>query len=67
MLISEKSEPGDQVYVEGVAPAEKTISFKEFQTLSITVQDNKVVCDGKVLKTDKEELTSNLPNNSKVR
>jgi len=56
LLYAEKSEPGDQVYIEGVKPDDKELSFKDFQEIEIFIKNNRAVYQDKILKTDKEEI-----------
>jgi methionyl-tRNA synthetase len=55
-----KSEPGEQVFIDGIKPFDKTIKFDEFMKVNIYVQDGKVMYKGKQLHTSKEKLTSNI-------
>jgi len=58
VLYAEKSNPGDQVYVDGISPDKpgKEVSHKDFQKIALFVKDGKPVYDGKALKTDSEEI-----------
>lgn len=57
VLLAEKSNPGDQVYVEGVTPKDVQISFGDFKKVDMQTDDTGgVVCNGKKLKTDVEEI-----------
>jgi methionyl-tRNA synthetase len=59
-LEAPKSEPGEQVFIDGIKPFDKTIKFDEFMKVNIYVQDGKVMYKGKQLHTSKEKLTSNI-------
>jgi methionyl-tRNA synthetase len=67
LLLAEKSSPGEQVLIEGAKPGSKEISFDEFQKIRITVKDKKIICDGKILKTEKEEVAVDIGDGAKVR
>ncbi|MBS3109848.1 methionine--tRNA ligase [Candidatus Woesearchaeota archaeon] len=58
VLFAEESEPGDQVYIDGAEPddANNILSFKDFQQIEMRIVDGKPTCNGKVFKTDKEEI-----------
>jgi len=59
LLTVKKSKPGDRVHIDEVSkkskPAER-IAFDDWKHLKITVSDNHVIFDGKILKTEKEEI-----------
>ncbi|MGM5482584.1 MAG: methionine--tRNA ligase [Nanobdellota archaeon] len=63
----EKSEPGERVYIEAHENSESKISFKEFIKYSIQVKDSQILLKEKPLKTDKELLSIEMDNGSKVR
>jgi methionyl-tRNA synthetase len=54
LLYAEKSHPGDQVFIEGVKPGNKIISFKEFLTIPLKGKDGKPFFEGQALKTAQE-------------
>jgi methionyl-tRNA synthetase len=59
-LEAPKSTPGDQVYIEGIAPGQETIKFDDFMKAKIYVSGNKVMCEGKQLQTDSEKIVSEI-------
>jgi len=70
VLFAEKSNPGDQVYVDGIVPdaSGKEVSFKDFQTIEMKVFSSKPFFDGKNFKTDKEEIkVERVKDGAKVR
>ncbi|MFH1505816.1 MAG: methionine--tRNA ligase, partial [archaeon] len=56
LLYAEKSKPGDQVFIDGVEPGKKIISYKEFLTVSLEGKAGKPCFGDKILKTEKEEI-----------
>ena len=56
ILYAEKSKLGDQVFIDGVVPANKKINFKEFLTVTLEGKDGKPYFENKILKTEKEEI-----------
>jgi methionyl-tRNA synthetase len=62
----EKSNPGDPV-TNGLEINDSEISFDEFMKIKLSVKDHKVLADGKVLKTNSEELSCDLKDGAKVR
>ena len=56
VLYVEKSEPGEQVYIEEVKPQDKKISFEEFLKIKIIVKNGRVISDNKELQTNKEKV-----------
>ncbi|MBD3203476.1 methionine--tRNA ligase [Candidatus Woesearchaeota archaeon] len=66
LLTAKKSEPGDQVFVEGIVPSEKKISFEEFSDIKIRVREGKAMYKGKSLKTEKEIIKSEKVTKGKV-
>jgi hypothetical protein len=61
------SEPGDSVFIEGVEPQEKEITYDEFLKAPIEVKDGKVVSEGKELRTKKEKVKIEKIKEGKVR
>ncbi|MFP4190256.1 MAG: methionine--tRNA ligase [Candidatus Woesearchaeota archaeon] len=61
------SEPGDQVYIEGVEPGSETITIEDFAAIEIKTRDGKAIAEDKPLKTEKEEVMVDIEDNSKVR
>jgi len=56
ILYVEDSNPGDQVYIEGVKPLNKKISFDEFLKIKVEVKNGKIMAENKELQTDKEKV-----------
>jgi methionyl-tRNA synthetase len=67
ILFTEKSAPGEQVFIDGIIPQHKQISFKEFQTLKIYAEHGHVYCNGKQLKTKHEAIKVEKVKNGSVR
>ncbi len=66
VLEAPKSKIGDQVYIERITPGSKTIKFDDFLKVKIYIENNKVMSEGKQLKSDKENIVTEI-NNGKVR
>lgn len=56
LLCAEKSEPGANIYFEGLENDNKEINFEEFKKIKMVVKNGKIVYKDKVMKTDKEEV-----------
>ena len=67
VLFLENSKPGEQVFVKGLTPKNKRISFKEFLKVSIEAKDGKIYSNGKILKTVEEDVKVDKVDNGKVR
>ncbi len=67
IIEASSSEPGDRVFIEGLEDTDRTISFREFLKTSIRVRDNRIMIHEKSLRTEKEELISDMPDGSTVR
>ena len=61
------SEKGSRVYVEGYNDRSSKVSFKEFGQSTMKVEQNNVFLNGEALKTEKEYITINMPDGSKVK
>ena len=64
-----KSNPGDVVFLEYEkkdAPRQKEIVYEEFEKFPIVVSKKRVVCLGKKLRTEKEEIVVDMPDGSSV-
>ncbi len=57
LLAVENSEVGDKVYFDGLENSTNEISFKNFQKLEMVIKGGKVIFDGKILKSDKEDIS----------
>jgi len=66
LIEAPKSEPGEQVFVEGIEPGESQITIKDFQQVQMTTKNHKVTYKGKALKTEKEEIKAAIGDNAKV-
>jgi len=57
LLTVKKSKPGDKVFIDDMKdePLEK-ISFKDFKKIHLLTVNNHIVFEGKILKTEKEEI-----------
>lgn len=62
-----ESEPGDQVFVEGIEPGKGTIKFDDFMKVNMYVKDNKIYYKGKSIKTSSEEIKSIDVKDGKIR
>ncbi len=56
VLYVDDSEPGSQVYIEGVKPQDEKISFDDFLKIKIIVKNGRVISDNKELQTNKEKV-----------
>jgi len=56
LLYVNDSKPGSQVFIPGVKPLNKKISFDEFLKVKIEVKNGKVMCENKELQTKKEKV-----------
>jgi methionyl-tRNA synthetase len=61
-----KSEPGEQVFVEGIEPGEGQITIKDFQQIQMTTKNHNVTYRKQPLKTKKEEIQAKIGDNAKV-
>lgn len=69
VLEAQKSKPGDIVFLgdEGKdTPRPKEIMYGEFEKFSIIVSKKRVICLGKKLHTEKEEIVVDMPDGSSV-
>ncbi|MCM2325447.1 MAG: methionine--tRNA ligase [Candidatus Woesearchaeota archaeon] len=60
------SEPGSQVFIEGIEIGKETIKFDDFMKTGIYVHDSKIMYKGKQLQTDSEKISSKIKS-GKVR
>ncbi|MFW5852590.1 MAG: methionine--tRNA ligase, partial [Nanoarchaeota archaeon] len=67
LLEPKQSEPGDEVVVDGETQGKEEITIDEFFNVEITTKDSKAVYMGKPLKTEKEEISVDIADGSKVR
>ncbi|MEM2121762.1 MAG: methionine--tRNA ligase, partial [Candidatus Woesearchaeota archaeon] len=68
VLEAPKTNPGDNVFVEGIKTNPvKEITIEEFSKIRITTKNKRVVYKDKPLRTNSEELTINVDDNAKVR
>jgi methionyl-tRNA synthetase len=66
LVSASNSNPGDQVtYTKEINSNQ--INYDEFSKVKIIVKDKKVLADGNILKTSKEEISCNVKDGSKVR
>jgi len=56
VLHAPNTKPGSQVFIEGVTPKEKKITYKEFSEVPLVSKKGKAYSDGNILKTEKEEI-----------
>jgi methionyl-tRNA synthetase len=61
------SDLGSQVYVDGIVPGESRIEIDDFFEIKLTTKDQKVLFNGKTLRTDKEEIGVDISDNAKIR
>ena len=64
---SPKSLPGDKITVEGFTNLESEITFEDFQKVSLLTKGKKAIFDGKILRTEKEELVVDAADGAKIR
>ncbi|HSU72294.1 MAG TPA: class I tRNA ligase family protein, partial [Candidatus Binatia bacterium] len=62
-----KAEPGEQVFVDGVAPKQDEITIDEFAKITLTTKDKNVLHNGRHLKTKQGTVTVDLPDGAKIR
>ncbi|MBI2110184.1 hypothetical protein HYT51_00170, partial [Candidatus Woesearchaeota archaeon] len=72
LLTVKKSNPGDKVFIDEASKKSKPIHkipFEDWKHLKLYVSDGHVVFDGKVLKTEKEEVLvdKNMRNGSPIQ
>jgi methionyl-tRNA synthetase len=60
VLEAPESEPGDQVFIKGIKPHNRTINFDDFTQVKIRVQKGKIMYKGYQLQTEKEKLKSTI-------
>ena len=68
VVFVDKSKPGDKVLPDGYGTTEQVITFDQFKKLNkLSIKDQKLVYDNMILKTDKEDISVDMPDGSKVR
>ncbi len=67
LLLAPKSKPGDQVYIEGIKPKTKTITFEKFKEIKFTTKNKRALYKNKPLKTKKEEVIVEIDDNAVIR
>ncbi len=66
-LNPDTSDPGEQVYIEGIETGKETIKYDDFIKADIYVEDYTVMYKGKPLKTKSEKIKTSKVDNGKVR
>lgn len=66
LLEAPESNPGEQVFVEGIEPEISQITIKDFEKIQITTKDKKAVYNGKFLQTKKEEIEADIEDGAKI-
>ncbi|MBN1644798.1 methionine--tRNA ligase [Candidatus Woesearchaeota archaeon] len=66
LLEAPRSEPGEQVFVEGITPCREQISIKDFEKINITTKQGRAIYNKQFLKTKKEEIEANIDDGAKV-
>ena len=66
LLQAPKSNPGEQVFLEGITQEIAEITLKEFQKAQMTTKNKKAIYKGKPLKTSKEEINAEIEDNAKI-
>ena len=66
ILTANESQPGDQVFIDGVKPKDEKIQFKQFQQIKMTIKGGKAFYEDSVLKTEKEEVACDIEDGAKV-
>ena len=67
LLSAPKSEPGDQVYADGLKSSDSEITFEKFHSLGLSVEAKRVFYEDRILKTDKEEVVAVIEDGAKIR
>jgi len=70
VLQARDSNPGDHAFFgdrPDQADKPEEINFDDFKTISICVKNKRALCDGKILRTAKEEILADIVDGSKVR
>lgn len=67
ILEAPNSQPGSDVYVEGLPCEHQKISLEDFQKIKLTTKNNKVWYNGKPLKTEKEEIIVEISDGATIR
>lgn len=67
VLEAPNANPGDAVFVEGITPKSSEIMIDDFRKVKLTTKSNKVLCDGKELKTSKEFVTVDIGDGATIR
>jgi methionyl-tRNA synthetase len=67
LLEAEKSCAGDQVFIEDVAPKTDLIKIDDFVKIKLEVKDKNVFFEGKILKTDKENIKVDIDDGAEIR
>jgi len=67
LLLAQKSTPGESVFSEGIEPGTKEITIEEFSKLSLKAENGKAFCEGKLLKTNSEEIAIDKISSGKIR
>lgn len=66
LLESPGSNPGDQVFPEGMEVQTSQINIDDFAKIKLKVNGKKVLYDGKALKTEKEEVRADIEDSAKI-
>ncbi len=67
VLEAPNSEPGEQVFVEGINHHTAQIEIGDFAKANLTTKNKKVIYNGKPLKTSTEQVTVDIEDGARVR
>jgi len=67
LLSAPKSNPGDSVFIEGVEINDGEISIDDFVKVELSIKGKKALADGKILKTEVEEITADAKDGEKIK
>jgi methionyl-tRNA synthetase len=62
-----KTFPGGEVRVEGYKNNRSEISYDEFSKVALEVKNKRIFYNGKLLKTDKEDLSVDVPDGAQIK
>jgi len=61
------AKPGEQITIGELKPQTKNILFSEFEKLKLQVQNNNLICDGKILQINGKPIHTDMPNGTNIR
>ncbi len=66
VLEAPNSQPGSQVYIDGIDINEKQITYDDFSKVKMISKKNKIVVEEKILKTDTEDIVCEIDDGALV-